>query len=179
MNKFSEEELTTLLLAKDEQIIPILYENYSLALFGVIYKILGNQELAEEQLQTSFLKIWNYAESYDRSKGRLYTWMLRIARNTAIDATRTRQFKKQGKMQDLEKSVSIIESTNRVEQQTDTIGVRELIEKLNTKYALIIDKIYFQGYTQAETAKELALPLGTVKTRTRKALGLLKQYLTK
>jgi RNA polymerase sigma-70 factor (ECF subfamily) len=179
IRSFTEEELTALLLAKDKQIIAILYERYSVALFGVIYKLLGDKDLSEEQLQNCFLKIWKYAESYDSSKGRLYTWMLRIARNTAIDATRSKRFKQKDKIQSLEKSVSIIESTNNIEQHTDGIGVRDLIEKLNTKYALIIDKIYFQGYTQAETAKELELPLGTVKTRTRKALGLLKEYLIK
>ncbi len=174
----TEEQLVQLLKSKDSKVINILYEKYSLALFGVIYRVLNDQKLAEEQLQECFLKIWNYAESYDATKGRLYTWMLRIARNLAIDVTRSKSFKQQRKIQDLENSVSTIERHHHLEINTDTIGVKELIEKLNTKYALIIDKIYFQGYTQAEAAEELDLPLGTVKTRTRKALGLLKEYLT-
>ena len=177
-NKSTEEEIVASLKAKDEQVLVILYENYSAALYGTIYRFLGDKKLAEEQLQETFLKIWKYADSYDPSKGRLFTWMLRIARNTAIDVTRSKRFREQNKIQDLDNSVSTINNTYKIEQHTDDIGIKELIEKLNTKYAQIIDKIYFQGYTQAETAKELDLPLGTVKTRTRKALGLLKQYLT-
>jgi len=174
----SEEQLVALLQSKEEKVLSILYERYSMALFGVIYRVLGDQKLAEDQLQECFLKIWNYAGSYDASKGRLYTWMLRIARNTAIDATRSKSFKQQQKIQNLDNSVNVIDRKKSFELNVDTIGVKELIKQLNTKYALVIDKIYFQGFTQAETAQELNLPLGTVKSRTRKALGLLKQYLT-
>ncbi len=175
----SEEQLVALLQSKDKQVLAILYEKYSHALFGVIYKLLGDQKLAEEQLQECFLKIWTYGAKYDASKGRLYTWMLRIARNVAIDATRTKRFKQRNKTQHLDHAVSAIERANQVELNTDTIDIKELIEELNTKYAQIIDKIYFQGFTQAETAKALDLPLGTVKTRTRKALEILKTYFVK
>lgn len=172
-----EEDIVRLLHQKDEQVMAVLYEKYSIALFGVIHRMLTDQKLAEEQLQECFLKIWNYADKYDPQKGRLFTWMLQIARNTAIDATRTKRFKQEQKIQNLEKSVSIIERSNPVKFNTDQIGIRELVEKLNTKYALIIDTIYFRGYTQAEAAEELDLPLGTVKTRVRKALRLLKDHL--
>lgn len=173
----TEEELVRLLKDKDERVLNILYEKYSLSLFGVIHRVLNNQELSEERLQECFLKIWKNADKYDPSKGRLFTWMLTIARNSAIDITRTKGFREQGKIQNLENSVTIIEKVNSVEMNTDEIGIRDLIEKLNTKYAQIIDVIYFQGYTQSEAAEELNLPLGTVKTRTRKALALLKDYI--
>lgn len=166
-----------MLQAKEEKVLAVLYEKYNTALFGVIYRLLGDQTLSEEQLQECFMKIWKYGHSYDPNKGRLFTWMLRIARNCAYDATKTKRFRQEEKTEDLETSVSIIERANSITIETDHIGIKELIEKLNTKYAQIIDKIYFQGYTQAETAKELDLPLGTVKTRTRKALGLLKEFL--
>ncbi len=175
--KITEEELVRLLKNKDERVLNILYEKYSLSLFGVIHRVLNDQELSEERLQECFLKIWKNADKYDAKKGRLFTWMLTIARNLAIDTTRTKRFREQGKIQNLENSVSIIEKVNSVEMNTDEIGVRDLIKKLNTKYAQIIDVIYFQGYTQSEAAKELDLPLGTVKTRTRKALTLLKDYI--
>lgn len=173
----TEEELVRLLKDKDERVLNILYEKYSLSLFGVIHRVLNNQELSEERLQECFLKIWKNGDKYDPNKGRLFTWMLTIARNLAIDTTRTKGFREQGKIQNLENSVTIIEKVNSVEMNTDEIGIRDLIQKLNTKYAQIIDVIYFQGYTQSEAAKELNLPLGTVKTRTRKALALLKGYI--
>lgn len=175
---YSEEQLVSMLKAQDERVLSVLYERYSIALFGTIYRVVGDQKLAEEQLQETFLKIWNYADRYDASKGRLYTWMVRIARNAAIDMTRTKQYKKSQKIQDLEDSVTVIERAKKIEIDTDAIGIRELVNELNTKYAQIINTLYFRGYTQAEAAEELNIPLGTVKTRARKALDLLKQYLT-
>lgn len=175
---YTEEQLVQMLQARDERILAILYEKYSLALYGTIHRVLSDAKLAEEQLQETFLKIWNNADRYDPSKGRLYTWMVRIARNAAIDMTRTKQYKKGQKIQDLEDSVTVIERAKRVEIDTDGIGIRELIHQLNTKYAQIINAIYFLGYTQSEAAQALDIPLGTVKTRVRKALDLLKQHLS-
>lgn len=173
----NEEQLVQRLQAHDEGVLSELYERYSIALYGTIFRVVGDQKLAEEQLQETFLKIWNYADRYDPSKGRLYTWMVRIARNAAIDMTRTKQYKKSQKIQDLEDSVTVIERAKKVEIDIDAIGIRELVQELNTKYAQIINAIYFMGFTQAEAAEELNIPLGTVKTRARKALELLKKYL--
>ncbi len=173
----SQEELVTLLKNRDQSALSLLYENYSLALFGVIFRLLGDQELAEEQLQECFLKIWNNIESYDSSKGRLFTWMLMIARNTAIDAMRKKSFRVNEKTDTLESHVTIIEKANRVDLNVDHIGIKEVIAKLNSKYAKIIDLLYFQGYSQSEAAEYLALPLGTVKTRARTAIQTLKNLL--
>lgn len=173
-----QDELVGLLKKKDQSALSILYEKYSIALFGVIYRLLGDQKLAEEQLQECFLKIWNNIDSYDPKKGRLFTWMLMIARNTAIDATRKKSFRKNEKTDSLDNHVSVIEKANRVNMDTDHIGVKETIRKLNTKYASIIDLLYFQGYSQSEAAEYLDIPLGTVKTRARKAIQYLKNLLS-
>lgn len=176
-SNITEEELVDLLRSKDERACSILYDKYGEALFGVIFRLLGDKELAEEQLQECFLKIWKYADSYDPQKARLFTWMLTIARNTAFDAARTKDFKGRQKIQSLENNVSIIDQANRVELDTDALGLKELIQKLNTKYAVIIDILYFQGYSQSEAAEELDIPLGTVKSRVKKAFQYLKQML--
>ncbi|MDD2987062.1 sigma-70 family RNA polymerase sigma factor, partial [Flavobacterium sp.] len=81
----TQEELLPLIYKKDDNAFTILYDMYAKSLFGVINTLLKNQEEAEDVLQEVFIKIWKNLESYSESKGRLYTWMLNIARNTAID----------------------------------------------------------------------------------------------
>lgn len=159
---------------KDSSVMSILYENYSQALFGVIHRIVNNRQASEEILQDTFYKIWSRAELYDPAKGRLFTWMLNIARNAALGYLRTKHYRIQDKIQSLESNATIIEQGNHYVDFTDTIGVKQIIEQLNTKYMEVIDQVYFKGLSHSETAAELQLPLGTVKTRLRKAILILR-----
>lgn len=172
----TETQLILLLKAKNEQALPVLYEKYGMALFGVIYQIIKNQQIAEDILQDVFYKIWVNAAQYNAKKGRLFTWMVRIARNAAIDEKRSKRYKNSLKTYDLYDNQAAVEKNSFIVQNIDMIGVRELIEQLNTKYRVIIELIYFQGYTQVEASQELAIPLGTVKTRVKKAISYLKKW---
>ncbi len=165
--------IVALLRQDDKSAISLLYDNYSEALFGVILRIVQQEPLAEEILQDTFLKIWKYRESYDESKGRFFTWMLNIARNTAIDQTRLKSFSQ--KNQDIDNVVSIIDSREQGNFNVDAIGIRELIGKLPEEHRSIIDLVYFQGYTHIEAAEALSLPLGTLKTRLRLAIVQLRK----
>lgn len=165
--------IVELLRQGDKAAISLLYDNYSDALFGVILRIVQQEELAEEILQDTFLKIWKFRESYDDNKGRFFTWMLNIARNTAIDQTRLKSFSQ--KNQDLDNVVSIIDDQNQDHFNVDTIGISELITQLPEEYRSIIDLVYFKGYTHIEAAEELSLPLGTLKTRLRLAIIQLRK----
>jgi RNA polymerase sigma factor (sigma-70 family) len=165
--------IVALLRQDDKSAISLLYDNYSDALFGVILRIVQQETLAEEILQDTFLKIWKYRESYDESKGRFFTWMLNIARNTAIDQTRLKSFSQ--KNQDIDNVVSIIDSKEQGNINVDAIGIHELIKKLPEEHRSIIDLVYFQGYTHIEAAEALSLPLGTLKTRLRLAIVQLRK----
>lgn len=92
-----EQELIELLASRDVKGLEYLYDRYSAALYGVIHRIVGVQERSEEILQETFLRIWERVRHYDPAKGRLFTWMLNIARNLAIDAVRSREFRNTGK----------------------------------------------------------------------------------
>jgi RNA polymerase sigma-70 factor, ECF subfamily len=96
--KYTEDELVMLLKGKNEQAFAYLYDNYSAAINGVIYRMVDNVELAEDVLQETFVKIWNNLSNYDPLKGRLFTWMINIAKNLAIDTLRSKGFKKQQKI---------------------------------------------------------------------------------
>jgi RNA polymerase sigma factor (sigma-70 family) len=175
--KYTEEELVSLLKNKDVSAFNALYDNYSAALYGVITRIIPAEEIAQDVLQNVFIKIWKSFESYDQGKGRLFTWMLNIARNSAIDYSRSKQFKIDTKIQDIDNSVYEINQRTSTKMNVDTIGVKEEVTKLKDDYKILIDMIYFGGYTQEETAKELNIPIGTVKTRVRAAIKQLRETL--
>lgn len=152
-----------------------MYDNYSKALFGVINTIVNDQEESEDVLQNVFVKIWNNFPSYDEQKGRLYTWMLNIARNMAIDSTRSKHEKVKNKIQ--ETTDSVYHKNNLFEQNSshENIGLQNIINNLKEDQKQIIDLAYFQGYTQEEISKKLSLPLGTVKTKVRQAIIMLRE----
>ena len=84
-----EQKITDLLAQGDKRAINLLYEHYSSSLYGVILKITINEEIAEDALQETFVKVWKNTHKYDSSKAKLFTWLFRIARNTAIDKLRS------------------------------------------------------------------------------------------
>ncbi|HET8572560.1 MAG TPA: sigma-70 family RNA polymerase sigma factor [Edaphocola sp.] len=174
-----DDDLVEALKAKDRNAYNYLYDNYSAALFGVISRVLGNQtEIAEDILQDVFVKIWHNIETYNSQKGRLYTWMLNIARNAAIDTIRSATFK-QSKVNT---TIDHINNQNTIHKLSDNIpvedfGIKQISNLLEDKYRILIDLCYFKGYTQEEVAQKLDIPVGTVKTRLRKALLNLKEIL--
>jgi len=170
-----EEDLVALLVNRDMKGMGILYDNYSAALYGVIYRIVQNDEIAEDVLQDTFLKIWNNFSQYDSGKGRLFTWMVNIARNQSIDKVRSKDFVNQSKNQPLDKIVSFVDMDRSASYNPDTIGLKEMVTKLDIEYRQIIDLIFFEGYSQSEAAEKLSIPLGTIKTRSRAAIMKLRQ----
>jgi RNA polymerase sigma factor (sigma-70 family) len=151
-----------------------LYDHYSGAVYGVISRILKNEDIAEEVLQDVFLKIWDKIEHYDASKGKLFTWIVNIARNSAIDKTRSKEISKENKTSGIENSVSRIDNKRSVEQHTEDIGIKDLLKHLPEDQQFVVDYLYFKGYTQSELAEDFNIPLGTVKTRLRLAMQTLR-----
>lgn len=172
--QIAEQTLVSLLSGKNPEGMEILYDNYSSALFGVIHRIIQNDEIAEDVLQETFLRIWNNFSMYDPAKGRLFTWMLNIARNLAIDKIRSKEFSQQRKNRELPDSVSPHDIEDKSAFNPDTIGLKEMIRKLEPEYKQIIDLLFFNGFSQREAAEKLNLPLGTVKTRSRSAIQKLR-----
>jgi len=161
----------------DERAFSKLYEMYSKSLYTVIYVIIKEPTITEEVLQDVFIKVWNNAEKYDIRKGRFYTWILNIARNAAIDKTRSKSFKNDGKTQHTDSFVDILKETTNLNKQTDSIGIQTWIHKLKPMCIQIIDFLYFKGYTQAELAETTDTPLGTIKTRARACIKNLRELL--
>lgn len=167
-----------MLKARNETALRALYDHYSAALYGVIFRVVGEKETAEDLLQETFVKIWNNSAAYDPSKGRLYTWMLNIARNNAIDKTRSKNYRNEGQVRSLEDFVYEAGKQHSQVTTTDHIGLKKLVEGLKPEQKELVDMLYFGGYTQTEAAEELGIPLGTVKTRIKAAITRLRELMT-
>lgn len=163
---------------KEKEAMSLLYDHYSDALFGVISRIVKEEKIAEEVLNDTFLKIWNKIDAYDPGKGRLFTWMLQISRNLAIDKLRSKEYSQSKKTEDLQNHVYPTSDAGTTRQNEEDIGVRDLLDHLREEERLVIDLVYFQGYTQSEIAKEKNIPLGSVKTRLRMAMQNLRKVLS-
>lgn len=175
LNNIEIELLVKRLKNGEEAAFSELYDRYAGALNGIVLRIIRDEERAQDVLQDSFVKVWKNIHSYDSGKGSFFTWMLNIARNTAIDALR--KLKKEGKSEN-QNIETIVGVSNAVQQNVNTIGLMKLVEKLPPEQKLMVEYIYFNGYTQQEVADELEMPLGTVKTRTRLAMRELRKWFT-
>lgn len=173
----TQEELLPLVLKKDDRAFTLLYDMYSKSLFSVISNLISDREEAEDVLQESFVKIWKNIETYNDSKGRLYTWMLNITRNTAIDKLRSKGFNNKQKNLSSDNFVHLLDDSNKMTNRIDTIGIQEFVKKLKPKCIQLLDLLFFKGFTQQEASEELEIPLGTVKTQNRNCINDLRTYL--
>ena len=167
-----EKEIVSLLENGDKKAIAILYENYSDALYGVIKKIIRDDDTAQDVLQESFVKIWRYSKKYDSSKAKLFTWLYRIAYNTAIDKVRSLKNKDGMEVQIDKSSVYKISSG---ELNQDVLDIQKHLNSIDEKYQIVINALFFEGMTQQEASEELDIPLGTIKSRLKIGLRELKK----
>ena len=167
---YCENELMELLKKRDRSAFNHLYENYSAALYSVIIRHVKDHHLALDILQEVFINIWKNIDSYDTSKGRFYSWIHKIARNRTLDYLRSKMHCMHTKSGDAMPTVSI-----NTEHRTNAIGIKKLVGSLSPKYKEIVQLYYFNGYTLPEISQLLEMPLGTVKTRLRHSLTILRK----
>lgn len=167
-----EQQIITLLEKGDQRALNLLYENYSDSLYGVILKVTNNEEIAEDALQETFIKVWKNAKKYDSKKAKLFTWLYRIARNTAIDKLRSFNNRFQKEVQIDKSNVYILPTMN---LNQDVIDLKEHVARLEEKYQIVLKALFFEGMTQQEASDELDIPLGTIKSRLKIGLRELKK----
>src|SRR5690606_30175908 len=150
-------------------------KNYADSLFGVILKVTNDEELEQDALQETFIKVWKNAQKYDAKKAKLFTWLYRIAHNTAIDKIRSYNNRFQKEVQ-IETSNVYILQTSSINQ--DIIDLKDYVAKFEQKYQIVINALFFEGMTQQEASEELDIPLGTIKTKLKIGLRELKTLFT-
>jgi RNA polymerase sigma-70 factor (ECF subfamily) len=160
---------------RDEAAFDELYRRYGRAVYGVVVRLVGDRAHSEDVVQQAFTNVWRAAAGYRRERGPATGWLFAIARNAAVDALRSRAAASQWQVPDLpddgpgpDERASAAEEAFRIHAAVDGLadGEREVIELA-----------YFDGLSQSEVAARLGAPLGTVKTRTRRALAHLADRL--
>ena len=172
MSKPIEIEIVSLLEKGDKKAISLLYENYADALFGVISKVISDPGLAQDVLQETFVKVWKKAKSYDSKKAKLFTWLYRIAYNTAIDKVRSYSNKAKKEIQIEDSNVYKLTA---VSLNQDVMDIKKHLNTLEEKYQIVIQALFFEGMTQQEASDELEIPLGTIKSRLKIGLRELRK----
>lgn len=172
MSALLEKHIIELLQERNEKAISLLYEHYGDTLYGVALKVVRDEELAQDVLQESFVKIWKKSDSYDSTKAKLFTWLFRITRNTAIDKLRSVNTKSD---REIQMDVSDVYNLGIDSIRPEFMDVKENLDKIESKYQVVLDALFFQGMTQQEASDELDIPLGTIKSRLKIGLRELKK----
>jgi len=172
MSILLEKHIVELLQERNDKALSLLYEHYGDTLYGVAYKVLKDEELAQDVVQESFVKIWKKSDSYDPAKAKLFTWLFRITRNTAIDKLRSISTKGDKEIQISDSNVYKLGIDS---IRPELIDVKENLDKIESKYQIVLDALFFQGMTQQEASEELGIPLGTIKSRLKIGLRELKK----
>ncbi|NML41161.1 sigma-70 family RNA polymerase sigma factor [Chitinophaga sp. G-6-1-13] len=179
MTNTSEQHPFAFLESKERyEVFKSHYAQYSGAIFKAILVIVKDTHLAEETLQDVFVKVWKSMEQYDARKGSLYTWLHRIAHNTALDAVRRKNNKNNKKNELLSIENALIIPVVMPEFK-DEMGLRKAVSSLKEKQRIPIELFFFQEYTLEAIAKELNIPLGTIKSRYYSALRKLYKMIKK
>lgn len=180
MQSPSDAALVKQMTAGDEGALSVVYDRYSAMLFGMLMRVLNNKQTAEEVLQDIFLQLWRSADKFDPARGSLPAWLLVIGRNRAISRLRGRP-----SLEVLEETEGLyantLASTANIEDEASRMELMETLKaalaQLPAEQRQAVELAYFEGMTQTEIATKTGSPLGTVKTRMRSAMQVLKKRL--
>jgi RNA polymerase sigma-70 factor (ECF subfamily) len=172
------------IVARDTAALAELYDRHSRLLFGLILRILRDRAEAEEILQEVFLRVWTRAESYDARLGSPLPWLVRLARNCAIDRLRARRIRETAGRPPLDESIADQASGTDIHTPETAVlaaerrgTVMNALAVLPAEQRRLIEAAFFEGYTHSELAQRFGLPLGTVKTRIRAGMLAMRQRL--
>ncbi len=167
---YEESKLVTQLKLRDHEAFNALYDKYAPALYTVVLQMIHNRELVDKIIHKAFITIWNSIESYDPEKGKLFTWMLQIARSTAISETKF-QLNREDVEQDAGSRVDGVALSAKLE--IENCGLKPVVNQLGHEQKNLVNLYYYKGLTIEEIAAAVAIPEGVVKTKVNMALSEL------
>ena len=171
--------LLTRIAAGDADALGELYDRYGRVVFGVLYRLLGAPEPAEEVTQDAFHAVWRRAATYRSDRGAVRTWLLAIARNAAIDWRRTKgkRIEREAAIDEAAELVEEIRVDDRVIASLRAQRVREAVASLPEEQRTVMSLAFWSGLSQTEIAERSGTPLGTVKSRVRLGMAKLRDRL--
>jgi RNA polymerase sigma factor (sigma-70 family) len=160
----------------DQTALQTVYRLTSAKLFGVVLRILGERSEAEDVLQEVFVTIWRKAGDFDANRASPMTWLIAIARNRAID--RLRASKNSRHMDPIDDAQEIADGTpladDALEKSEDNARLHGCLDGLASEEKVALRGAFFDGNTYEELAQRMSVPLGTMKSRIRRAMIKLK-----
>jgi RNA polymerase sigma-70 factor, ECF subfamily len=171
----ADEDLMALVQEGDAQAFEVVYDRHCGAAFSLAYRMCGRRATAEDVLQEAFLALWRSGARYDRTRGSVRNWVLRIVHNRAVDALRRGVVRERGLYHEegiLERQPGDDRTDEQALQREQSREVQGILRELPREQSHVIELAYFGGFTHTEIASMLQMPIGTVKGRIR--LGLAK-----
>jgi len=162
--------------ARDHAAVSDLYDRHGRPLFSLIARILHDRAEAEEVLQEVFLSVWTKAHTYDPVLGSPIGWLVRLARNRAIDRLRTQAARARA-VEAMDEPATGDNPEDAAARNQERGRVRQALGTLPQEQRQLIECAYFRGLTHSELAEAFALPLGTIKTRVRSGMQALRLQL--
>jgi RNA polymerase sigma-70 factor (ECF subfamily) len=175
LKELADEDLMEMVREGDARAFEIVFERHGGVAFSLAYRMCGSRTRAEDVVQEAFLSLWRSGARYDRARGSVRSWILRVVHNSAVDAFRRESAKEGRNVHDdgIAEQLPAAELTDlEVERRDDADRVREAMRALPEDQRQVIELAYFGSFTHLEIAEMLSLPAGTVKGRMR--LGLTK-----
>ena len=169
----TDQELIDRIKEKDKDALREIYSRFSQTVYNLAYRMLRDREDSEEVVQEIFLQVWNKADTYERGRGAVSTWIINIARSRSIDRLRKLGYRDKNTELDEERLNSTTDFSRIIEDREEkTSVISKALNTLPENQRAVIELVYFEGYTHTEAAQLLKEPVGTIKTRLR--LGVIK-----
>jgi RNA polymerase sigma-70 factor (ECF subfamily) len=164
---------------REPQALAELYDRYCGMIYRLVLRMVRDTGIAEDLVQETFLRAWNHASGFDSERGAVAPWLLAIARNRALDYLRA-QSRRGGTTMELneaERPARFVDFPAESLNFDLARQVKRVLEQLSADQRVAIELAYFEGMSQSEIAVRMGQPLGTVKTRMRRAMLQMRESL--
>jgi RNA polymerase sigma factor (sigma-70 family) len=172
----SDEALLALIARADEQALAEFYRRFGRLAYGLAFRILRDDALAQDAVQEAFLGVWRAAGRFTAERAKPSTWLLTLVHRRAVDLVRREERRRTEPLQPESEPVGA-EAADEAELATRRQTIREALRQLPSEQREAIELAYYGGYTQSELAERLGQPLGTIKSRMFTGLTRLRQTL--
>jgi RNA polymerase sigma-70 factor (ECF subfamily) len=174
----ADEDLISLVESGDTEALAGLYDRHGRSAYSLAYRMMGDRQAAEDLVQDSFIKVWRSAKSYRAERGSVRTWILSITHNRGIDHIRSTASRRrtQDRVEMTAETTQQSEAFSETWRNSQRSQVQQALKTLPDEQLKILELAYFSGYTHAEIAEMLDLPLGTVKGRMRLGMKKIKSF---
>jgi RNA polymerase sigma factor (sigma-70 family) len=172
----SDAALLALIARADEAALRELYGRFGRLAYGLAFRILRDDALAQDAVQEAFLGVWRTADRFTAERAKPSTWLLTLVHRRAVDLVR-REERRRAEPLEPESEPPGVEAPDEADLLTQRHALREALRQLPPEQREAIELAYYGGYTQSELAERLGQPLGTIKSRMFAGLSRLRDAL--